>query len=63
MKPQGRYDESLVAYDRSLEICREFKDRVGEGQTLTNLALLCEARGDVLAAIHLVRQAVAARET
>ena len=37
---------------------REFKDRIGEGQTLENLALLAEARGELHEAIRLAREAV-----
>ena len=59
---QGRYDEALDAYGRSLAIKREFKDRVGEGQTLENLALLSEAQDRLPEAIEWARQAVAVLE-
>lgn len=43
-------------------ICREFHDRISEGQTLENLALLWKAREDVNRALPFAHQAVAALE-
>ena len=42
---QGRYDEALDAYDRSLAISREFEDRVGEGQTLISMGNVYQLQG------------------
>lgn len=59
---QERWDEATAAYDDVLVIRREYKDRVGEGQTLENFALLWEAQGDVSRALPFARQAVAVLE-
>ena len=42
---QGKWEEAIDCYQKSLVICREYGDRVGEGITLENFALLCEAQG------------------
>jgi hypothetical protein len=44
-RAQGQYAEAEACYQQSLAIKREFGDRVGEGKTLENLALLREAQG------------------
>jgi len=43
-----------------LAIWREVGDRVGEGKTFGNLALLRETQGDTAKALEFGRQAVAA---
>jgi tetratricopeptide (TPR) repeat protein len=59
---QGRWVEAEACYQQSLAICREFGDRVGEGQTLNNLGLLREAREDIAGALDFARQAVSVLE-
>jgi len=58
----GRWVEAEKCYQQDLAICREFGDRVGEGQTLGNLALIQEAQGEIAGALELARQAEAVFE-
>ncbi|MER6625414.1 tetratricopeptide repeat protein, partial [Streptomyces sp. NPDC000931] len=43
LEEAGRTEEAIEAYGKALEICREFEDWYGEGQSLNNLALAHEA--------------------
>ncbi|MFC8422113.1 tetratricopeptide repeat protein, partial [Streptomyces sp. NPDC057236] len=38
LREAGRTEEAIDVYGRALEICQEFEDWYGEGQTLSNLA-------------------------
>ena len=49
-------------YQQSSTIWREFKDRLREGTTLNNLALVREAQGDIAGALEFGRQAIAVLE-
>ena len=44
-RSQGRWAGAEKAYDQALQIKREFKDRVGEGQTLGNLGVVYQRQG------------------
>lgn len=50
-------------YQRSLAILRDLGDRVGEGTTLGNLALLQGAQGNAKEALELQRQSLTILET
>ncbi|NUT26543.1 MAG: tetratricopeptide repeat protein [Streptomyces sp.] len=65
----GRVKEAIKAYGKDLEICREFEDWYGVGQTLEKLALACrtinlpaEFRACLLQAAHAYSQANAPTE-
>jgi tetratricopeptide (TPR) repeat protein len=60
---QGRWPEAEAAYQDSLKINRQFGDRVMEGKTLENLALLRKAQADLPAALALEREALKVLET
>jgi tetratricopeptide (TPR) repeat protein len=60
---QGRWQEAITSYEQSLVICREYGDRMGEGQTLENIALLYSAQGATEKALEWERQALAVLQT
>jgi tetratricopeptide (TPR) repeat protein len=60
---QGRWQEAIECYEQDLAICREYGDRMGEGQTLENIALLYSAQGDTEKALEWERQALAVLQT
>ncbi|KKD02013.1 tetratricopeptide repeat protein, partial [Streptomyces sp. WM6386] len=43
LRKDGRAEEAIEAYDKGVEICREFGDWYGAGATLGNLARAHEA--------------------
>ncbi|MBL6986228.1 MAG: tetratricopeptide repeat protein [Methylobacter sp.] len=52
----GDYDQALSCYQQALQISQDIGDRLGEGTTLNNLALIAHAKGDYDSALHYLTQ-------
>ena len=58
---QGRYQDALELYERSLEIAQAWDDRYGEASILSNIGVLHYNRGDYLQALEFTEAALAMR--
>ena len=54
----GQYDKAVDYYEKSIAVCREFKDRKLEGGTLNNLGRVYQDRGDYNKALDIFKKAI-----
>lgn len=57
-KMDGQLENAMTSLQSALTICREFRDRAGEGATLNNISQIYRARGDFDTALDYLKQSL-----